>query len=271
MIKDFQKIMNTVNSKYSEYLTSPILDGDDDLFIIIQKVKPEYRLFIFKKISSLLSEKEYCYGLKIAYTKTEGLNTSSAKLSLDEVIDLFKNSNLKLLMEQDYDTFVNFPKEITVYRGTAKGKNKEAISWTTDKNRAIWFYKKYGSQGTVLSAKVKKENIICYLDESACKENEVIVNYDKLYDISELPKKERNKEIDLEAFMNGNVNTDYAIAASQAFLQKLVFFGILPSRELAIEVFKSYQTMGKYKSKYVLEFSSGEKILLHELLEKLCN
>lgn len=62
---------------------------------------------------------------------------------------------------------------------------------------------------------------------------------------------------------------NYVIQASQCILQQLANFGIPSTKELAEEVFKSYQTRGKYKSNYVLTFFTGEQITLHELLKKL--
>lgn len=169
----------------------------------------------------------------------------------------------------DYEVYKNFPEVVVIYRGTSKGNSKNAISWTVDKNRAIWFYKKYDSKGTVLEAKVNKKDILCYLDQTACGEKEVIVNYKNIYDVTELPKEEREKELDLEQFNSGNMNIDYVMEASQWFLQILAKAGIFPTMELATEVFKIYQTRGDYKSDYVLNFLSGEKIKLYDLLEKI--
>ncbi len=269
MCTDLKKVIDLIYNKYKEFLVRPVNFPDVDLYLIIQNINPKYRLYLFKKISSLLTEEDYCFGLKTSYIKTEGLNTEDAKISLDEVLELFKNSNLKILMGDDYNTFIDLPETLTIYRGTAQGNNANAISWTIDKARAIWFYKKYDSKGTVLEAKIKKEDVICYLDKTACNEKEVIVDYKKVFDIKELPKSEINQDYNFEQFNTGNINTDYVMEASQYFLQQLANVGIFPTMELATEVFKSYQTQGNYKSNYILSFPSGEKIKLYELLEQI--
>lgn len=269
MNTDLRKVIQLIYDKYEEYLIRPINFTNADLYLIIQNINPKYRLYLFKEICSQLSKEDYCFGLKTAYIKTEGLNDKDTKITLDEILDLFKKSDLKMLMGEDYEKFCDFPDVLTIYRGTSKGNSSKAISWTIDKDRAIWFYKKYNSNGTVLEAQIKKEDVVCYLDKTACNENEVIINYKKIFNVKELPKLEVDKELDLEKFNTGNINMDYVMEASQWFLQKLANIGILPTMELATEVFKSYQTQGIYKSNYILNFPSGEKIKLYELLEKM--
>lgn len=269
MHTNLKKVIDLIYNKYEDFLIRPIDFHNADLYLIIQNINPKHRLYIFKEISSLLTEEDYCFGLKTSYIKTEGVNTKNTKISLEEVLKLFKNCNLEMLMGDDYNTFVDLPETLIIYRGTAQGNNASAISWTIDKERAIWFYKKYDSKGTVLEAKIKKEDVICYLDKTACSEKEVIVDYKKVFDIKELPKAEINQDLNFEQFNTGYVNTDYVIEASQYFLQQLANFGVLPTMELATEVFKSYQTQGNYKSNYILSFPSGEKIKLYELLEQI--
>lgn len=264
-----RKVIDLIQNKYKEYLVRPIDFPNADLYLIIQNINPKHRLYLFKEFSSLLTEEDYCFGLKTAYIKTEGLNTEDAKITIEDVLKLFEKSNKKMLMKEDYQTFCNLPDILTIYRGTSKGNSSNAISWTIDKDRAIWFYKKYDSKGTVLEAKIKKEDLICYLDQTACGEKEVIVDYKKIFDIKELPKSEMDKELDLEQFNAGYMNTDYIMEASQWFLQLVAKAGILPTMELATEVFKVYQTRGEYKSDYVLNFPTGEKIKLYDILEKV--
>lgn len=269
MKNDLKQVIDLINNKYEDYLVRPINLPNADLYLVIQNINPKDRLYIFKAISSLLTEEDYCFALKTAYIKTEGLNTKDAKITIDGVVELFRKANLKELMQEDYETFRSLPEKLTIYRGTSKGNSKDAISWTIDKDRAIWFYKKYDSKGTVLEAKINKEDVLCYLDKTACNEKEVIVDYKKIYDVKEIPKKERDADLDLEQFITGNVNIDYVMEASQWFLQKLADAGILPTMELATEVFKVYQTRGKYKSDYILNFPSGEKIKLYDILEQV--
>lgn len=268
MKTDLKQIILLLNSKYKSYI-QPTMALVEDLYTIIQCVKPEYRLYIFHKIYKYLSEEDYAKGLKYAYMKTSGINTINSCLSLDDTLKLFKNANLKELMGTDYNDFINLPDDITIYRGTATKKYSDAISWTIDKKRAIWFYKKYESKGTVYQAKIKKEDVICFLDKSACFEKEVVVNYKKIFSVTELPNTEIDKDIIFDFEDEGGANIDYVISCTQKILQMLAYCGILPSKKLAEEIFKSYQTKGEYKSNYEISFFTGEKFMLHELLSMI--
>ena len=268
MSANYLDIAKQLEKEYSKYFSSPITIPETDLYLIIQNTLPQYRLFIFTKFCSLLSKKDYCNVLKYAYTKTSGLNTSKGKLKLDDILLLFKNADKKLLMEVDYKKWLKFSDEVTIYRGTSEKTFHNAISWTIDRKRAIWFYKKYESKGTVFKAKIKKSDIICFLDKSACNEKEVIVDYNKIYCMEELSKEEIDRNINFDCYeFNGNTNNDYVIRATQNLLELLSGVGITPTKELANEIFKSYQQRGKYKSNYILNFISGDKISLSDLLE----
>lgn len=260
-------IAKMLYENHEELFSAPIIVPDVDIFLIIQNTLPEYRLYMFNQFYSLLNMKEYCFGLKTAYAKTSGINTHGSKVSLDDILKLFDKADKKELMGIDYKSWLKFPDEITIYRGTSSKEIHDAISWTIDRKRAIWFYKKYESKGTVLKAKVKKKDVLCYLNESACHEKEVIVNYKNIYSIEQLPKDEIDRKYNFDCYTkSGNVNNDYVIEATQYLLQHLLNAGVPFTKELAEEIFKSYQTRGEYKSKYILNFASGETITLYDLL-----
>ena len=224
---------------------------------------------VFYDIYKFLDEKDYCIGLKESYIRTEGINTKNPKLSLKETLNLFKMADAKTLMKEDYNKFLELPEEVEIYRGTTNREYIPAISWTIDKKRAIWFYQKYEKVGTVFKAKIKKEDIICYLDETACGEKEVIVDYENIYDVEELKKDEINQKVTINNEEKFVVNTDYVVVATQYLLNSLAQFGILPKKELAEEIYKTYQYMGKYKSKYILQFPSNQSIELGDFINQL--
>lgn len=172
-------------------------------------------------------------------------------------------------MEEDYQQYESLPNIVTIYRGSNNKSDYKSISWTIDKKRAIWFYKKYESKGCVFEAKINKNDIKCFLDKSTCNEKEVVVDYKKIYDVKKLSSSEVNKEYDFSEYMNDNVNFDYAILATQNMIELLMHFKIIPTKELIEEIFKTYQMRGKYKSNYILNFVSGEKIKLYDLFKKL--
>lgn len=269
MKSDIKSIINLVQNKYFQNLILGIDEENTDLCMIIQSIKPEYRMMAFNDIYKFLDKEDYCIGLKESYIRTEGINTINAKLSLKETLNLFKIADPKILMKEDYNKFLELPGEVEIYRGTINKEYIPAISWTIDKKRAIWFYQKYEKVGTVFKAKIKKEDIICYLDETACGEKEVIVDYENIYDVEELKEDEINQKITINNEEQFVANTDYVVAATQYLLNSLAQFGILPKKELAEEIYKTYQYMGKYKSKYILQFPSNQSIELGDFIDQL--
>lgn len=269
MKSDIMTIIDLIQTKYSENLILQINKKNADIYTIIQSIEPRYRLVVFKEISNFLNEYDYCKGLRYAYTKTDEINTINSKLTLEETLKLFQAANPKLIMEKDYRRFLKMPEEINIYRGVDQKEYREAISWTIDRKRAIWFYQKYDSKGTVFKAKIKKEDIICYLDKSACGEKEVIVDYNKVYKIEKLNDYEINKKVVIETQNNIGLNMDYVIKATQYLVGSLVEVGVIPERKLVEEIFRTYQENGNYKSQYTIEFPSGEEIKLHKFIERI--
>lgn len=267
----YKKIIDIIKNDFAEYVTGIIDFQRIDLYTIIQNITPEYRLFVFSKICSKLEMEDYCEGLKYAYTKTTGINSKNVKLSLKDVLELFEKADKKLLMKADYNKWESFNEEIIIYRGTAEGCNNEAISWTIDKMRAIWFYKKYDSKGTVFKAKVRKEDIVCYFDETACNEKEVIINYNNIFSIEKLTSEEIDKEYDFSCFNKENmvINTDYVVYWTESIIEVLKKLGVNPNRELIGEIIKTFETKKVYKSKYLIKFPIGIEVELYEFISNV--
>lgn len=78
--------------------------------------------------------------------------------------------------EDDQAAFDKLPKQLTVYRGCRRGLNENGMSWTIDRDRAVWFSKRLTKEGDnpcVLEKTVSKKNVFAYLGGRS--ESEVIV------------------------------------------------------------------------------------------------
>lgn len=110
------------------------------------------------------------------YAKQEySHNKEEFKAILKETLD-FK-------LDSEIEWFNSSDDIINIYRGQTNESSdlEEAISWTTDKNKAVWFSDRFNSGGKVFSAKIKKENILGYISER--NESEVIVEFNSLIDV----------------------------------------------------------------------------------------
>lgn len=111
--------------------------------------------------------------------------------STHKILKWFHFADKKELMgKEEHQKFLNLPKEITIYRGVSvyNKKYRKAVSWTLNKERAIWFSKRWGNKGQeVWKVTVPKECILCYFEY----EDEVIVDLTKIpYSQYEIYKQE---------------------------------------------------------------------------------
>jgi hypothetical protein len=78
--------------------------------------------------------------------------------------------------EDDQAAFDKLPVQLTVYRGCRRGLNENGMSWTLDRDRAVWFSKRFTQKGDkpcVLKRVVNKKEIFAYL--GGRNESEVII------------------------------------------------------------------------------------------------
>ena len=101
----------------------------------------------------------------------------------------------KLMDEEERELFQSLDDVVTVYRGVTSynAQNVKALSWTLDREVAEWFAHRFGQNGTVYEAQVRKENIhAVFLGRN---EEEVILDPERLMGLSQLPEQEHGMEI----------------------------------------------------------------------------
>jgi hypothetical protein len=71
------------------------------------------------------------------------------------------------MSEENRAEFEKLPDPVTVYRGYVKGKNFSGYSWTTNKEKAWWFAKRFPYLGTpqVRRATLSKNGIFAYIND----------------------------------------------------------------------------------------------------------
>lgn len=105
---------------------------------------------------------------------------SDVNVPLSEAVKWFRNSNKKILMdEEDFKVYESFPEKVKLYRGITKFGNPYGLSWTTNLDTAKWFANRFNindrdNGNYVIEAEVNKEDILAYF--SGRNENEVIVD-----------------------------------------------------------------------------------------------
>ncbi len=99
-----------------------------------------------------------------------------------KMIKFMKMAEKSLVLPDDIDKLSD-DSMITIYRGV-KENDYKGLSWTTDKNTAIWFAKRFSydvDKCYVFTGQLKKKDIIAFFD---CRnESEIVCDYRKVKDI----------------------------------------------------------------------------------------
>jgi hypothetical protein len=141
-----------------------------------------YLIPLLSLVTPYLTSFEYNKILRDSWTRTEFPNHNNLK----QLVCLFQKSKPKSLMTAEERLFLSkLPAELIIYRGLQKEAKKRGLSWTLNKEKGIWFAKRFNNHGKLLRAKIKKEFVFAYFNNRA--EDEVVVNPFKLREITEVP------------------------------------------------------------------------------------
>lgn len=154
-----------------------LIDEAENVWRIVALVNKPYRLYWFKIVRRFLSDKDYAEMLKEVWTGSENPN-DDINVSLTEVIEYFKKANKEYLMdEKEYKIYSALPNQIQVYRGVSKGGNPNGLSYTIDKDKAIWFQNRYADKdhpGFLIEKVVPKNKALAFFGNRG--EMEIVVD-----------------------------------------------------------------------------------------------
>lgn len=172
-------------SKFKEYVKElkEHIKNEDSVFGIMFHITQPYQLLFFSLIENYLDEQTFATLLKECYTETEFPNRD-VNVPVNKIVKMFEKANKELLMDEDeLKIFNNLEDELTIYRGFYSDEYYDALSWTLDIDKAHFFATRFSKDtGSIYQANIKKEDIYAYFD---CRnEKEIIVDYNKLYNIT---------------------------------------------------------------------------------------
>ena len=151
------------------------------IFMIINK---PYSGSFFKYVKDYLNNEDYTEILESLWTSMEYPNTD-ANVSKREWISFWKKADKNIIYnDEDLKVLDELPEEFYVYRGLMDRAKVQALSWTLDLDKAIWFAKRFNRKGKVYRGLCKKKDILVYL--SCRDESEIVVDWKKLKNIEEV-------------------------------------------------------------------------------------
>jgi hypothetical protein len=141
--------------------------------------------WLVKNKDKIKDDKVYYQILRETYITTE---FPLSECSKSELLSLFKDERKDYLsiMNKDEKMYLdNLDDEVNVYRGINThyyDENENGVSWTLNKEKGIWFGKRFvEDEQILLSGKVKKSDIVCYFNTR--QEDEVIIDFDDVYEV----------------------------------------------------------------------------------------
>lgn len=172
------------NQEEARQLYKDAIDNQKDTFGVFMTINKAYSGFFFSLIKDYLSKQDYAKMLEFLWTSMEYPN-SDQNVSKQDFINLWKKADLSYIYsKEDLEKLNRLPETFLVYRGLMKDAKKQALSWTLDESRAVWFAKRFGHNGKVYKALCKKKDILVYL---SCRgEEEIVVDWRKLKNMEEV-------------------------------------------------------------------------------------
>ena len=166
---------------------------EENLTGIMLMLNKPYRLFFLKVIQEYISNKDLGTFLADTWQQIENISTD-VNVKGTELVSLFKRAEKQTLMSDGQRRFLeSLDDEVTVYRGVTNinRKNEKTLSWTLDRDVAIWVATRYSnvSDSEIWEVTVPKKRILAsFTDDGKNGEGEVIVNlYRGKFEIKKTP------------------------------------------------------------------------------------
>jgi len=165
--------------KYAEKIFRQVkwvMEKNDDLYsrlshIMIMIIHKPFRLPFLIYIKDEIDNETFSKLLIENWIVTEFPNQNGIPMMLE----LFKKADKNYLMdEDDRKEYDKLPEKVKIYRGIQKGAREDGLSWTTNKEVAEWFAKRFNHNGKIIEGWINKKDIFAYIGER--NESEVIVD-----------------------------------------------------------------------------------------------
>lgn len=176
-------VENSKDLKTWREQTAGYIDQAETPYHVFMLITKPYLLGFLKYAKPYLSTEDFTQLLADVWIRSESPN-DDPNLSKTKLLAMFKVADPNILMDdEERSRLQSLEDPVTVYRGVTSynAKNVKALSWTLDENVAQWFAHRYGEQGTVYQAQIRKGDI--YAIFTGRNESEVIVDPAQLVNI----------------------------------------------------------------------------------------
>ena len=192
-LHDKQGIFNAQieEARYDKYLIhfrDNAINKREDLSDLLALIRKSYRLtyLLYMMKEKIITKKECGNLLAEQWIIIENLSTDTNVRKGTVLSWIMVADKDKLMDKAELKKYNAFPEVLTVYRGCGTTKALKGMSWTLSEEKARWFADRFatGRGGVTYRAKIKKEDIVAYTNNRG--EQEVIVDYRKIFDVERL-------------------------------------------------------------------------------------
>ncbi len=149
------------------------IDRAEDLEHLLYLVNTPYYLTFLKYAKNYICERDFGELFTHSWV-TEDNPNGDVNVPMKTSCSWFRGIRKEYLMnEHDMEKYNALPDKVTVYRGVSAGREHYGLSWTTDKEKAVWFANRF-SKGYLLKVTIDKKYALAYLTSRG--EEEVVVD-----------------------------------------------------------------------------------------------
>lgn len=203
------EMFNTMYEQSKKRVHDSIERGDYGLAVAL--VEKPFRVEVLQELYNEgridKSNPDYWETVFNTYTGVE-FTTCDSDVWLD-LMDGAQAHKDKFMSEDELSVIQSLPDVVTVYRGAKEDTNEMGISFSLDYKKAEWFAQRFDSDSSpvVVEAKVKKEDILAYLENRG--ESEIIFDNAKAlsWNVYNLDYESPNVEVDFLDKIKGSINT----------------------------------------------------------------
>lgn len=172
-----------INRRYA-YLTGAVekaLRINDIEQYVFMHERP-YRLQAFIS-AHCMDNKQYWSILGVVWRDSENIYQNAADWA--KLWRSKRSDRSSCMEENDHETLDKLPDTFAVYRGFQHNDSRNGMSWTLDRDQAIWFAKRggcYHSAARLAAGTVNKKDVLAYFGTRS--EQEIIVIGKKVMDVT---------------------------------------------------------------------------------------
>lgn len=195
-LMDKQGVFNALEDegRYNAYLRTVAnnIGSCEEIAQLLSLIRKSYRLpyLLYMMRGKIISKQECGDLLAGEWTLIENLSNDVNVPKGTVLRWIMAADKEKLMDEEELRVYNAFPDVLTVYRGCRVAKAARGLIWSLSEEKARWFAErgallssgKTGRGALVYRAKIRKEDVVGYLDSRG--EQEVIVDYRKLFDVA---------------------------------------------------------------------------------------